>query len=100
MKRTSHNLQSPHIKYPVFLAVVIFLFAAVAANAQGKIRIRVAAEATIEDDRVTLADISKISGPPESTGRLGAISLGYAPNTGANREISRAQILLAISAAG
>jgi flagella basal body P-ring formation protein FlgA len=100
MKRTSNNLQLPHTKYPVFLAVVILLFAAFAGNAQDKITIRVAAEATIESDRVTLGDISRISGGVESAGRLGSISLGYAPNIGMSREINRAQIVLAISAAG
>ena len=83
------------MKCPVFLAVVICLFAAFAASAQNKILIRVAAEVTIENDRVTLGNIAGI---PE--GRLGSISLGYAPNIGMGREISRAQILLAISAAG
>jgi len=100
MKRTSDNLHLPHSKYPVFLAVVIFLFAALAGNAQDKIAIHVAAEATIEKDRVTLGDISELSGAPESAERLGSISLGYAPNIGMNKEIGRAQILLAISAAG
>lgn len=60
--------------------------------------ISVAAESRVERETITLADVAKISGGKASA--LGSVSLGYAPNIGMTREISRERIALSISAAG
>ena len=77
-----------------------FLFWFSTTSAQSKPTIRVSAETVIENDRIELGVISQISGEAMQTARLRKISLGYAPNVGMTREITRPQIALAISAAG
>jgi len=63
--------------------------------------VRVAGETVAHGEQLTLGDIAKIISPDQATAeRLRAISLGYAPNVGAVREITRDRIVLAIAAAG
>lgn len=90
-----HNFQIPFpARFALFAAAVI-LACAVSAYAQAKPLIRVRPETTLEKGVVTLGDISDVT-----DGKLASLSLGYAPNIGATREITRDQILLAIRAAG
>jgi flagella basal body P-ring formation protein FlgA len=61
----------------------------------------VAADSVARSDRLTLGDIAEIkSADPAVADRLRAVALGYAPEVGAVREISRSRIALAINAAG
>ena len=63
--------------------------------------VRVSEETTVQRDRLTLGDVADISSTDRSIReRLRAVSLGYAPNVGAVREIARDRISLAIAAAG
>jgi flagella basal body P-ring formation protein FlgA len=82
------------------LVVNCLLFFCSAVSAQTKTSVRVAAETTVETEIVKLGNIAQIDGETEKSARLKTVSLGYAPNVGAQREISRAQIMLAILAAG
>jgi flagellar basal body P-ring formation protein FlgA len=92
-----HNFQIPFpARIALFAAAVIF--SAVSGFAQGKPVISVRAESTVEKDRISLGDISEISAVADT--RLASLSLGYAPNVGSIREITRSQIALALSAAG
>ncbi len=70
------------------------------AAAQTKIIVRVAVETVVENQTVNLGDIAQISGDERQIERLKNVSLGYAPNIGAVRELSRDRILLVISTAG
>ncbi len=94
-----------HLKF--FLLCVLcglvvngFLFFCLPASAQNKITIRIPAETSVETEVVKLGDIAQIEGNFEKLERLKTVSLGYAPNIGALRELSREQIWLSISAAG
>jgi flagella basal body P-ring formation protein FlgA len=89
-----------YLRYSVTFAVLIFFTFLGAASAQNKVSISVFADTVIERDRVELGKISRMSGRPDSIERLKNISLGYAPNVGMTREVSREQIALAIRAAG
>jgi flagella basal body P-ring formation protein FlgA len=80
------------------LAVLLFGFDSV--SGQARTTIRVSPDNTVETDRFILGDISQISGESTRSKRLRSISLGYAPNVGMTREISRGQIVLAINASG
>lgn len=94
-----HNLRIPfHAFFVLTLASALFACAH-ASLAQGKPVISVRGESTVEKDRISLGDISEISAGAESV-RLASLSLGYSPNTGATREITREQIVMALSAAG
>lgn len=85
----------------IFVFSVVISFCGVSVFAQSKAVIRISAETAIENDRVTLGDISAISGVnEEAKNRLKMISLGYAPNVGMTREIFKDKILLSIAAAG
>lgn len=96
-KKKLHFLKS----LSVFYAAVFFCFGCNSVYAQSKAVIHISVETTISGDRITLGDIAKVSGANEAAvNRLKTISLGYAPNIGMTREISREQIALAISAAG
>jgi flagella basal body P-ring formation protein FlgA len=71
------------------------------AFGQGKISVRVPAETTIATDQIALGDIANVSGgDPATLERVKRISLGFSPRIGAMREIRRANILLALAAAG
>jgi flagella basal body P-ring formation protein FlgA len=63
--------------------------------------VRVSEETVVRRDRFALGDVAEISSVDNSiTERLRAVSLGYAPNVGAVREITRERISLAIASAG
>ncbi len=84
----------------VFSAAIILLFV-FPVFAQSEITVRVSAETTIKNDRVTLGDIAEFVGANgEKSNRLKAVSLGYAPNVGMTRELFKDRIALSIAAAG
>ena len=83
----------------IVILVLIFL-PAISVFAENRQIIRVSAETTVESDVVKLGNIAQIEGDAAKIDKLKMISLGYAPNVGALREISRQQISLAIAAAG
>ena len=63
--------------------------------------IRVAAQSTAHDERLSLGDIAEvIASNDEIAVRLRQIALGYAPNVRLVRELSRQQIAMALAAAG
>ncbi len=70
------------------------------ATAQSKIVVRVTGETTVESSLINLGDIAEVSGEKSQAERVKNISLGYAPNIGAVRELSRERISLLISSAG
>lgn len=81
-------------------SVVVILLLTAAAFGQALINVKVAPESETDDDIVTLGNVAQMEGEAALSGRLRAISLGYAPAIGGVREISRAQISTAIAAAG
>jgi flagella basal body P-ring formation protein FlgA len=70
------------------------------AQTHAKISVRVMAEATAQNERLTLGDIAEVRGDENSVKLLRRVELGYAPNVGAVRELAREKILLSIIAAG
>lgn len=76
---------------------VIFL---ISASAQTKTIVRLAPETTIENDRIELGKIARISGDNAKIQKLNSVSLGYAPSVGMLRELTKDRINLAIAAAG
>lgn len=84
-------------KFSVLAAVVC---CCLPVFAQGKVSIQIAPEITVENDTIRLGKIAEIKGDEAKAERMKNISLGYAPNVGMLREISRRQLELAISAAG
>jgi flagella basal body P-ring formation protein FlgA len=63
--------------------------------------VRVNAESTARNDSLTLGDIADVrTNEPELAIQLRAIALGYAPQVGAVRELTKQRIALALSAAG
>lgn len=63
--------------------------------------VQVAAETIAQQDRLVLSTVAEVrASEAETTARLGAVALGYAPGIGTVREIKREQIALAINAAG
>lgn len=79
------------------LSVAIFL---IPVSAQSRTIVRLAPETTIENDRIELGKIAKISGESSQITKLNAVSLGYAPSVGMLRELTKDRISLAIAAAG
>ena len=68
---------------------------------QRQLVVRVHAETVARQDRLFLSDLAEITAPDVATkGQLSGISMGYAPEVGALRELSREKIILAITAAG
>ncbi|HKX27691.1 MAG TPA: flagellar basal body P-ring formation chaperone FlgA [Blastocatellia bacterium] len=68
---------------------------------RGEPVVRVAAEITAQADRITLGDIAEVEADqPPVAQRLRSVALGYAPNVGAVRELTRDRIRLSITAAG
>ncbi|HET6976320.1 MAG TPA: flagellar basal body P-ring formation chaperone FlgA [Pyrinomonadaceae bacterium] len=67
------------------------------ANSE-RARVIVRDEAVVRGDVLTLADVAEIRSANET--ELSAISLGYAPQVGVVRELSKQKIALAIAAAG
>lgn len=84
----------------IILISALFVLSGISAFAENRQIIRVSPETTIENDIVKLGNIAQISGEIEKIERLKTVSLGYAPNVGMLREISREQIRLSVSAAG
>ena len=81
------------------LLVSFFVGGAVAAQTRSSVR--AAGEHIARGERITLGDLAEVSATDARVAeRLRAIALGYAPNVGAVRELSRARVLLAIAAAG
>lgn len=63
--------------------------------------VQVAAESTAQQDRLVLGDVAEVrASEDETVARLRAIALGFAPNVGTVREITRERLALAIAAAG
>ena len=63
--------------------------------------VQVAAEIIAQHDRLVLGDVAEVrANDAEIVARLRAVSLGYAPNIGSVRELTRARIALAITASG
>ncbi len=63
--------------------------------------VQVAAETIAQQDRLDLGTVAEVrASEAETTARLRAVTLGYAPGIGTVREIKREQIVLAINAAG
>lgn len=84
---------------------VLFALSALPADASGAresgATVHVAAESVAHGERLTLGDIADVRAIDLVTAeRLRAIPLGYAPNVGAIRELSRDRIALAVAAAG
>ncbi len=83
------------------LCAAVFLIFSSQTFAQNKISIRILNEKTVERDTIMLGDIAEIrANNLINEQRLKEISLGYAPNPGAIREIGCERILLTIFAAG
>jgi flagella basal body P-ring formation protein FlgA len=97
MKANPRNLFCSFHRAFIFSALVGVFFVA-NIFAQGKLAVRVSPETTIAKDQIALGDIAEITGGDETRAR--SISLGFAPRVGAMREIPRANILLALAAAG
>lgn len=73
------------------------------ASAQTALRARVKArpEVLVKSDVIHLADVAEVAcADAGRRARLEQISLGYAPDVGATREVSTAAVLLAVAAAG
>lgn len=84
----------------IFLLALFACVCGVAAQ-ESRPLVRVAAEVTAQGERLTLGELAEVTAKDETAReRLSAISLGYAPNVGAVREISRDRIALALAAAG
>lgn len=93
------------MKHFIFCAAVVASLAVNIAAAPRPfptdISIRVAAESVVNGDQLTLGDIAEVrAGDDETTARLRAINLGYAPGVGTVRELARERIVLALAAAG
>lgn len=87
------------------LLFLLFALSALPASASGAreslATVRVAAESVARSERLTLGDIADVrTSDPATTQRLRSIPLGYAPQVGAVRELSRERITLAVAAAG
>ncbi|HEX4949593.1 MAG TPA: flagellar basal body P-ring formation chaperone FlgA [Blastocatellia bacterium] len=84
----------------IWLALCLGLVSSSFAQANLPV-VRVAAETTALQDRLTLGDVAEVRATDATVvARLRAVSLGYAPNVGMTREIARDRIALAIAAAG
>lgn len=96
---------SPTLKNPALLSLLLAIaLCAGGAQAQGleaRVSISVAAETTVQSERLRLGDIATLScAGGADCEKLKNISLGFAPNVGAVRELQRERIALAVAAAG
>lgn len=83
-----------------FLALVIASHAR-AGGSGVRAEVSVAAETIAQGERLTLGDVAEIHSTDAATvERLRAVALGYTPNVGAVRELTREKIQLSIAAAG
>ena len=86
-----------------FISAALLVLNPVQGKAKNQLSavVRLRAETTVGQERLVLGDIAEVrSGDESIVKRLRAVPLGYAPNTGAVREITRERIQLAIAAAG
>ncbi len=92
------------LRRPLSLLLAFALLSPVFAFAHAgaaRVTVRVAGETWAQNERLALGDIAEVSGADaEIVARLRVVSLGYAPNVGAVRELTRDRIALAITAAG
>jgi flagella basal body P-ring formation protein FlgA len=104
MKNFSDNLIPSFFRVFLFSALAGIFLGGSGVFAQGKIIINISPEVTIASGQVALGDIAEILGGgangADTFERVRHISLGYSPRIGAMREIQRANILLALAAAG
>jgi flagella basal body P-ring formation protein FlgA len=105
MKVNFDNLFSSFFCRTFIFSAVVGVFFCANVFAQGKLAIHIPAETTVAADQIALGDIAEISGgetsaASHSAARARQISLGFSPRVGAMREIGRANILLALAAAG
>lgn len=99
--RSTNNNPFPGIRLCARICAILVLgIGAPMLSAQSRNTVSVSPETIVEADRVELGKISRITGDPAAAEKLARISLGYSPNIGATREIGRAQIVLALAAAG
>jgi flagella basal body P-ring formation protein FlgA len=85
----------------LFMPILLLPTAVPAQLGPHVISIRVAGEVTARGERLQLADVATFSGADSrERERLEKISLGFAPNVGAVRELTRERIALAVAAAG
>lgn len=94
-------------KPTIFLGLVLAAFAfshpakAQVATSGTQPVVQVLEENIAQQDRLVLGDVAEVrASEAETTARLRAIALGYAPGIGTVREIKREQIALALNAAG
>jgi len=82
-------------------SIILFIFLCVLpVFSSSSASVRIESEARVENEIILLGNIGQVSGDEVFAERIRKISLGYAPNIGAVREITRARIELAIAAAG
>ncbi len=90
------------VKKTAFSSISVFSAALIlfsAAAAQEKVSVTVAADSVVAGETIRLGDVARVEAGAR-TEKLRAVSLGYAPNVGAAREIARGQIETALAAAG
>jgi flagella basal body P-ring formation protein FlgA len=96
----SLTLKNPAL-LPLLLAIALYAAGAQAQSREPGVSIRILSEITIQSERLTLGDIASFSNADgEASEKLKNISLGFAPNVGAVRELRRERIALALAAAG
>lgn len=95
------RIERQTIFFSLLLAVLVRPAPSQVANTVAKPVVEVAAESLAQRDRLVLGDVAEVrASAAEMTARLRAVALGYAPNIGTVREITRERIALAITAAG
>src|SRR5260221_4428830 len=99
MRRIRNNLPKYFSMWAAAFLFALFHSTSIPALAQSRLVIRVSPETAVLDEVVKLGDISQISGRVGDSGRARNISLGYSPNIGMTRQISRREIVLRLSAA-
>lgn len=100
MKKIGHYIFNNSLFSSVSSVVQIVLLCCLAVAAQNQTTVRITAEATVEKDRIELGDLAELNENGANFERLKTVSLGYAPQPGATREILKEKIALAIAAAG
>ena len=91
----------------LFVGCVVVLFClrpspTVLASTEAKVAtVTVKAEISVRSDKFTLGDIAEVRASlPQFSARLREIALGYSPQVGAVRELTRQRLQLAIAGAG
>lgn len=91
------------LKFALIQMIAVLTLSGVGDSAAQDARplVRVAAEVTAQGEHLALGELAEVIAKDAATAaKLRAVSLGYAPNVGAVREIQRERIALAIAAAG